>query len=982
MMRKRVTLALSAILLTFISPYAATLRGKVYLQPDKAAASAELSIVNLKSKEKTIVTTDEQGRFTLELPQGTYGIYTDEPEKAVLLVRFSLRKDESRDLEIRLPPYEDAHSGAFGFNPSHLRNFGSDIQESSSEDDTSLNDIHDLEVQMVRLEETVASENMSLARLVNPFPAQKRGRWHGSLYEFHRNDNLDSRNFFDPLGDPLPEYKRNQFGATFGTRLGDSLNLLVFYEGLRIIQGSTILSHVPTAAMKRGDFSELAEQVRDPISGQTLAGNRIPGDRIHPVARQLLGLLPDPNRDDPNRNFVNNQPLISNLDSLSFQADQQLDHASKILVRYSLIEGDQVRVHPLPSFGWRRNDRQQSARLSYTRSITNRFITSVRVRFERDTNVMLSKNAGNEGLLESLGISGLHTLDPSEQGYPEFSLAGYARFGDRFSPLTYVNNRFSFESTVSYTPNNHSIQFGVDFDVRQVNNNRPGGSRRGRFSFNGYYSGDAFADFLFGLPDRAYREVGSDRSDLRSKHWEFFFEDNWKVNSKFNFSFGANYYYFQPYRSIHDNVSTFYPLLFEPPTNGEIVIVGSPRATQLGLDRAGEGGLVFPDGNDWAPHLGLAYSPLGNQQLVLRTSYSIYYSPPRRSEFLPYLGRNYPFHYAQTAQSRVDTPDLDLSTPFETITPTELRIRSTESRLRTRHTQHWRLSVQSEFTQGWFAEVSYRGTKGTHSRRILTANVPLPGPGFIQSRRPNPNFGSFEILTGSGSYTRHSLNLALERRLSDGLSLKSGFSWSRLFSDSFRRYPSNPRNLRAERAPSSFTPTRLFFLNYIYDLPFGSRDPNGAAGRLQWLLDGWRLSGITNIQDGTLFSVTLPGDPNNDGVSGDRPHRLGSGRLDSAQRSIDQWFATGDFEVPAGYTFGNSGRNILSGPSFQNWDLSLVKRTPLSDGEVVEFRVELFNAFNQVNFDSPDAVLGTSLFAKIFGAKRSREIEIAVKYSF
>ncbi|NWG13293.1 MAG: hypothetical protein HXY20_07150, partial [Acidobacteria bacterium] len=159
----------------------------------------------------------------------------------------------------------------------------------------------------------------------------------------------------------------------------------------------------------------------------------------------------------------------------------------------------------------------------------------------------------------------------------------------------------------------------------------------------------------------------------------------------------------------------------------------------------------------------------------------------------------------------------------------------------------------------------------------------------------------------------------------------------------------------------------------------GARD---AGPWLDALIGGWRLSGITHFQDGTPFSVHQPGDCNNDGISDDRPDRVGPGTLNSSLRSPDKWFETSDFVDPEPYSFGNSGRNVLVGPSYAKWDISVIKQKRISDGSLIEFRVELFYAFNQVNFDQPYPVMGTSSFGKIFGASRAREIEVALRYSF
>jgi hypothetical protein len=156
------------------------------------------------------------------------------------------------------------------------------------------------------------------------------------------------------------------------------------------------------------------------------------------------------------------------------------------------------------------------------------------------------------------------------------------------------------------------------------------------------------------------------------------------------------------------------------------------------------------------------------------------------------------------------------------------------------------------------------------------------------------------------------------------------------------------------------------------------------AGKLRPLFEGWRLSGITTFSTGSAFTPLLAGDRNNDGVRGDRPDRIGSGALDKSLRSIDRWFSTADFVLPQQqYGFGNSGRNVLLGPGRRNWDISLVKRTRVTlSGNMLEFRVQLFNAFNHANFSRPGATVGNSDFGVIFDADRAREIEIALKYSF
>jgi hypothetical protein len=701
----------------------------------------------------------------------------------------------------------------------------------------------------------------------------------------------------------------------------------------------------------------------------------------------MLSTIPTPNRADPDRNFVNNLPLIENQDDISALVDYEISPDTKLFSRYSFNEREGANVTYLPAFGTNENSRTQSLSLDLNRNLGPTFVTSSRINLRRTSYLELSKNAEQTGLLESLGIAGLSKADELDEGYPYFRLDGYASMGlsrRNESPRTSFHNTLEVGGDVTWAPSNHKLSFGAEIRFYQMNNVRTGGHRRGSFRFTGNYTGDAFADFLLGIPDSATHSLGSDRGDFRKRSWSLSFRDEWKVNPKLNLSFLLGYNRYGPYRSVHDNVSIFWPLLFEPPTDGELIVIGSEQAAAVGLTGLGPGEGLYEDTNDWAPGMGLAYSTLGNNRLVLRLSYGIRYRPSDYRDTQQFLGRNYPFFYFEEADAPENSPDTNLSNPFDAITASETAVRGFDPYLKTAYLQQWLFSLQNEFMRNWTFELSYRGQKSTRLPIELPANIPLPGPGAIQNRRPNPAYGRFDILTGSGSSAGHSLQAQVDKRLSRGFSVRSGFSWDRVFSDVFYRDPTNPRNLRAERALSYYSPKR-FFLNYIYDLPFGpeSRFSTAWAGKLGFLFAGWRISGITNITGGRPFAPLLKGDANNDGLTGDRPDRIGSGRLSSEEQSIDRWFATEDFVKPARYGFGNAGRSILLTPAQRVWDISLIKRTDLSrEGSMLEFRVQFFNAFNHTNFDEPEETYGTSTFGQIFNADEAREIEFALKYSF
>ncbi len=817
-------------------------------------------------------------------------------------------------------------------------------------------------------------ESRMTIEIYNPFLARTPRRFHGSIYYFHRNDNFDARNFFDTPGEPLPEFKRNQFGFQLSGPILKNLEFLVGYDGLRIVQGQTRLSHVPSPEMKRGDFSALGFPVIDPVTSEPFPGNVIPEPRIHPVARNLLSLIPDPNRADEDRNFVNNDPTVSDGDTVLLRVDYQISPQSKLVSSYQYSDEADVRIEDLPGFNRSGDERDQDLNVSYYRNFSSRFSSQLRFRLSSGRDFDLSENSGREGLLASLGINGVSTLIPLDEGYPEFRLSGYANFGDEDElPETRESSWFDIESVFAYNFSQQSLSFGVDLGAVRQNNNRTGGVRRGRFRYNGFFSGDAFADFLLGIPDTAERGVGSDRTDLRRSNWGFFIDDSWKASPVLSLSAAISYSYYEPYRSVRP-ISILFPFVAEPVPGSQVLISGTEEAEALGFSGHS---LVYPDKNDWSPQLGLALSPTGNNRFVLRAGYRLHYSPWGSSSARSYIGKNYPFFQRETSLSTLESPEIDISDPFASLSPTELTFRGFELGIRTAYAQDWRLRIQKQFSRNWNLEASYRGSKGTKLDRTIPGNAAFPGPGQIQSRRPDPTYGQFAIVSGGASSILHGLGLDVERKMVDGFSLRSGFDWTRSLSDRVFFSVSDPRNLAAERGASSGRPLRRGYLNYILDLPV-----NFKTGLLGSLVSGWRLSGITQFQDGDPFSVVLSGDFNNDGVTGDRPVRLADGNLPADQQSVDEWFDTSAFVEPEDLQFGDSGRNILSGPGLQTWDIALSKTTEVSDGHQVEFRVEFFNAFNRANFDRPERSLGNSTFGKIFGADRAREIEIALKYSF
>ncbi|MCI0628262.1 MAG: hypothetical protein L0387_42530 [Acidobacteria bacterium] len=314
--------------------------------------------------------------------------------------------------------------------------------------------------------------------------------------------------------------------------------------------------------------------------------------------------------------------------------------------------------------------------------------------------------------------------------------------------------------------------------------------------------------------------------------------------------------------------------------------------------------------------------------------------------------------------------------------------------------QQWNFGIQQGFFVNFLFEAAYVGSKGTHlvanNRNINQVPANLLGPGNAQSRRPFPQYGDI-ILDGplDASSTYHSLQLKLDKRFSQGMSILSAFTFSKMIDDdsgvSFAPTGSSSQdilNLRLERSLSTADRTKVFTTAYVWELPFGpgQKWAAGASGTKAKLIEGWQVSGIVSLRDGLPAVITNT--PNQTGSlgGGSRPNRV-SGvdpELQSSERTPEKYFNTAAYTPPAPFAFGGVSRTEpqLRLPGFAGIDFSLNKSTAISEGYSLQFRTEIFNLFNRTNFGNPGTVLGTPQFGRIFSAGSARAIQFGLKFIF
>lgn len=842
--------------------------------------------------------------------------------------------------------------------------------------------------------------------VINAVIKSGSNQFHGGAFEFLRNSALDSRGYFEDRTQPKASFKQNQFGGTLGGPVVK--NKLFFFgdfQGTRIISPLTFVSSVPVGGQRTGDFSGPGNGiVYDPMSydpatnrRQPFVGNIVPASRIDRISQAYMNLYPQPNQPGLlKNNFIISPSTNDPIDQGDVRGDYNISPADQLFARFSI--SGRTRLQPAPLSGLANGGGSSTGftyedtlglSLGHTHTFTPSTINDVRLGFNYVHIRRGIPPTGTQLPQGDLRVPGVPD-NPSTNGLTLFSPSGYRRLGDpAFAPTLLSSQERQIGDTVNKIHGQHSIKLGgqvrwSQFNIFQVPD------PRGAFSFNGRFTqnpaarsgtGSALADMLLGLPSTS---VISSLMTLGNRQHVLsaFVQDDFKVSHKLTLNLGLRYEYTSPIVEVNDGQANFNY------STGQLVQAGKNGASR---------GLTDVDKLDFAPRVGFAYSPFDDSKTVLRGGYGIFYSPQEiRTAGGLQLAYNLPFYYQPTFVSDGITAVLTVPQGFPPLSPSQAQfapVTSEDSRLHSPYYQQWNFGAQRGLPFQTALEIAYAGSKGTHLQVLTDRNqVPKPGPGDIQSRRPYPTFGPFSSIENRGNSTYHSLQIKATKRLSHGLSFLSAFTFSKALNDlpeicCAQPWPQNSYDLRAEKARADFDQRRRWVSSFDYALPLGiGRTYLTRGGVWDWLLGGWNVGGIVAFASGFPFSPQISDDPSNTGSQGLlRANRIRNGNLPVGQRSPALWFDPSAFTEPADFTFGNAGRNVLDGPGFNTADLSVRKTFSAGERIKIEFRAEAFNAFNHPNFSQPDAVVtdGPGASGVITGTSTAmRQVQFGLKISF
>ena len=860
----------------------------------------------------------------------------------------------------------------------------------------------------------------SAGAVVSAITKSGTNQWHGSAYDFLRNDRMDASNFFAQPGSK-PLLVENQYGGSVGAPIVKN-HAWIFgaYEGTHIRSESVGFATVPTPAMQQGNFGSTAiydPSITAPNPNGTgfvrsqFPGNIIPASRYDKIGQKILSFYPQPNLPGLSNDYTRNVPQLQTNHNMVVRGDLQLSSKDSMFGRGSLtrstVNANNTLLPPAQDPAQRAIDSEGVA-FGYTRTFTTTLVNELRFSWTR-----MTINQDETTPLDEI-IPGL--LDPRIQhGTPNFNPSGFASIGAQpgavgNSPLIKSSGVWDISDNVSKSFGRHLLKFGTDLQaIRPSTFSALSG--RGSLGFTGVFSqdpqnrsktGSPIADLILGDANSLSTGTMADAVE-RGRYGGWYFQDQWAVTRSLTLSLGLRYELFFPFVETKDRMANLI-LNRADPLFGHLVIAGlggQPRS------------LLEMDKNNWAPRVGFAWHVPRLKDTVIRSSYGIFYAQDQGNGVTSRMTNNPPFFgYGGVS---ITSDQLNPSTGYilssgllaprpAPINPAQFVLSpgatttlvSWAQRYTTPYVQEWNFTLEKQLPWEMVWETSYVGNIGIHLWGQSEGNQPLTnGPGAVVTRRPLAQYTVAPIKAFSpwNRSMYEGLSSRLEKRFSRGVSFLASFTHGRALDLQNAALDAcdgcgagdtvqNAYSREVQKGPSDNNVPFRFSFGGLWDLPFG---PGRTLLRHGWsgqVFGFWQISAIYQVQSGLPYTVRLSFDNANAGTIS-YPNRVCSGTLEHP--SLSQWFNTSCFVAPPSYQFGNEGRNVLIGPGRNNMDLGLHRsfRIPPGESGRLEFRGEAYNLFNHPQFGLPGDTIGNPGVGVISGTSTpNRILQVALRLSF
>ena len=638
--------------------------------------------------------------------------------------------------------------------------------------------------------------------------------YHGTVWDFFRNNAMDAKSFFADSVEPL---HRNQFGGVFGGPIKkDKTFFFLYYEGVRDTQGETTRATVPSDAERTGNFADQCPlnngrfnsqglcidnstgqlsqngQLINEFSGQPIPYNQLPF--INPISQTLLSYYPLANSGP--FTYVGTQSLSSNTDQFGVRVDHYLTSRDTLNFRYSYGQLSQIDPLPtgganVPGFPVGENQRDQNFVAQETHTFSPTAVGILRASYLR--NKFLLGNNINHTDPASLGFQYEPTLEAAI-GPPFIQVGGYASIGDPITgPRNTYQNTYDFSGSLTWVKGRHQYKFGGGYQYDQINVLQ-GIATNGFFVFSNFPVNNSFASLLFGQPVVFLQGGGNFYRGLRGQAFNLYAQDTWKVTSRLTVNYGLRYEVPSPYTEIHNYQNLWIP------GRQSVVFPSAPEGLLYPGDPGVPRGLIPTDRAAFAPRVGLAWDVRGDGKWLVTSAYGIFYDPYYTGEGGPLQDPISAPPYLQTPQ--VSTPNFadpfNGQNPFNGTFSQDMTLLVLNPHLRLPYAQDWNLNIERALGNDWLLAIGYIGTKGTKLPRFIEANPALYIPGESTQNNADQRrlysgctvtattpctYSSVGEIAGISDSSYNALQVSLKRRFAHGFSMLASYTLSKTLDD-------------------------------------------------------------------------------------------------------------------------------------------------------------------------------------------------------
>ncbi len=869
--------------------------------------------------------------------------------------------------------------------------------------------------------------------------------FHGSAWEFLRNDALDANDFFfNAAHKQPPELRFNTFGfnvsgpVTIPGVYNDTREKTFFFynmEWRRLVQGGNVNQTVPLPSEYTGAFpssvslhvpnaSQLApsQLARFTAAGLTPGGpftnNTIPGSLLDPNAQLLLktGIFPAPTS---GAQFVGGNKLPTDVREEIVRIDHHFNSKLTVFGHWvseainqtygtSMWSGDNV-----PTASNTFDNPSYSGVIRATHTISPTILNEVS--FNYNGNRINIVPSGIVSRPTGLNIPELFKSNTSDR-IPGIALGGATGTNYTTASWPWHNKAddYQIRDDFSWTKGSHQLKFGASWAIYKKIQDLFG-TTQGGFSFNGSYTGNDFADFLLGFSN-SYNELAvQDHGFWDNTSWALYALDDWKVSSRLTLNLGLRWDTIPHTYEENNRQSNFYPNLYDPSKRAIILPNGSisPNSPGLGtspnpdlngiqfylngIGIAGQNGI--PPGlvqNFWGsfgPRLGFAYDPTGKGKTVFRGGFGIMYERIQGNDVYN-AGPNVPFSSSVTFNNvSLSNPNVSLLTGQTLAAPITVSditgLAYTDYKAPASY--QYSVGIQRELMPGSVLSLSYVGNTNRHQNDYRETNLPdqslipslINGTVAYNTVVPYLGFHSIRLSENAGTSHYNSLQVNYHGEFKNRLSMQAVYTLSKAedFSSGDLSNVSNPYDRAYDIGPSPLDRRHIGLVNFIYKVPFFSG--SNVSRLVRTSLGGWEVSGIVTMESGLPLGINLGGAQGSNGIANatNRPDWSGSVAIPG---TVNAYFDKSAFSLPTLGAWGNYPRGSVYGPGRDDWNISLFKSFIINEsrGSRVEFRFETFNFWNHTQFNNVSTSYSASNFGAVTSVWDPRTLQLGLKLIF